>query len=56
MMDILDTDSLLDEYLDVKNLTNKQLVYQNQPIDTQWTNDLESWELIPMGLKTCNGQ
>lgn len=56
MTEVLDMDSLLDENIDAKNQSDEQLVDQNQPVDTQWMNDLESRKLILMGLKTCNCQ
>ena len=36
IMDILDTDNLYDEFIDAKDLTDKQLVYQNKPVDKKW--------------------
>lgn len=36
MMDILDIDNLCDEFIDAKDRIDKQLVYQNKPIDKKW--------------------
>ncbi|XP_058409245.1 uncharacterized protein LOC131412973 [Diceros bicornis minor] len=36
MMDILDMDNLYDEFIDAKDLIDKQLVYPNKPVDKKW--------------------
>nr|XP_012606182.1 uncharacterized protein LOC105863530 isoform X1 [Microcebus murinus] len=36
MMDVLEMDSLYDEFTDAKDLIDKQLVYQNKPVDKKW--------------------
>lgn len=36
MTDILDMDSLYDEFIDAKDLIDKQLVYPNKPVDSKW--------------------
>lgn len=35
MMGILDLESIYDEFMDTKNLTDKQLAYQNKYLDTK---------------------
>lgn len=54
MIDVLDMDSLYDEFIDAKDLIDKQLVYQNKPVDSKWvdifgemkTNSYESKNLL----------
>lgn len=62
MIDVLDMDSLHDEFIDAKDLMDKQLVCQNKPVDSKWvdilgemkTNSYESKNLLLLVSKTLS--
>lgn len=46
-MDIFDVECLCDEFIDAKNPIEKELVYQNNPVDTKY---IVFWTLFESGL------
>ena len=47
ILDILDVECLCDEFTDAKNPIEKELVYQNNPVDTK---HIVFWTLFESGL------
>ena len=52
-MDIVGRHSPSDELLEEKGLTDKQLIFQNPPVDTKWLDIFGELEAIPTDPKTC---